>query len=310
MNILFISSIDKADLWQQCLSAELPGIRFHIWPDCPVARDEIDYIIAWKPPAGEIRKYPNIKAILSLGAGIDGITCDPELPRDVPIARLVDRCLTEGMTEYVVYWVLHHHRRMGDYAGMMAAKEWDNYLQADTQTTTVGVLGLGELGGDAARALSALHFDVLGWSRTQKSIEGVTCLAGESGFDEIVAKSQTLICLLPLTEQTSSILNAGTFATMPEGGVVINCARGGHLVDDDLIAALDSGHLSAAVLDVFHTEPLAGDHPFWDHPKITMTPHMASLTVPQSAARYMADNIRRVEQGEKPLNLIDLSKGY
>jgi glyoxylate/hydroxypyruvate reductase len=310
MNILFISGVDKADLWKQCLCAELPDINFFVFPDCPVGREEIDYIIAWKPPAGEIAKYPNIKAVLSLGAGVDGITCDPDLPLNVPISRLIDRCLTQGMTEYVVYWALHHHRRMGDYARMMKARQWDNYLQGDTEKTTVGVLGIGELGGDAAKALSALHFDVLGWSRSSKSIEGVTCLFGQQGFDEIVGKSRILICLLPLTDQTAGILDANVFSNMPQGSVIINCARGGHLVDEDLISALDSGQLSAAVLDVFHTEPPNQDHPFWEHPQIDMTPHMASLTVPQSAARYIADNIRRVERGEDPLNLIDLSKGY
>ncbi len=310
MNVLFISTVDKADLWQQCMVAELPDINFFAWPDCPTPAGKIDYIIAWKPPTGEIAKYPNIKAVLSLGAGIDGITCDPDLPRNVPISRLVDRCLTQGMTEYVLYWVLHHHRRMGDYAEMIKNRNWDNYLQADTETTTIGVLGLGELGGDAARALSALHFDVLGWSRSQKSIPGVTCFSGPDGFDKIVEKSEILICLLPLTEQTTGILNVDTFAKMPMGSVIINCARGGHVVDGDLILALDSGRLSAAVLDVFHQEPPTGNHPFWTHPMITMTPHMASLTVPQSAARYMAENIRRVERGEDPLNLIDLSKGY
>ncbi len=310
MNILFMSTVDKADLWKQCLTAELPGINIYVYPDCPVAREDIDYVIAWKPPAGEIAKYPNIKAILSLGAGIDGITCDPDLPRNVPISRLVDRCLTQGMTEYVVYWVLHHHRRMDDYARMIAAREWDNYIQADTEQTPVGVLGLGELGGDAAKALSALNFDVLGWSRSAKSINGVTCLHGADGYDEIVSKCRMLVCLLPLTEDTRGILNADTFAGMPKDSVIINCARGGHLVDQDLLAALDSGHLAGAVLDVFHSEPPDPSHPFWAHPKVTMTPHMASLTVPQSAARYMADNIRRVERGEAPLNLIDLSKGY
>jgi glyoxylate/hydroxypyruvate reductase A len=310
LNILFISSVDKADLWKQCMIAELPGINFYIWPDTAPSKQDIDYIVAWKPPAGEIAKYPNIKAILSLGAGIDGITCDPDLPRDVPISRLVDRCLTQGMTEYVIYWVLHHHRRMGDYAEMMASGGWEEYLQSDTETTTVGVLGLGELGGDAARALSALHFDVLGWSRSEKSIDGVTCLHGLDGFDEIVSRSSMLICLLPLTEQTAGILNSDTFAKMPKNSIIINCARGAHVVDEDLISALDSGHLAGAVLDVFHQEPLPKNHSYWTHPKVTMTPHMASLTVPQSAARYMADNIRRVERGEDPLNLIDLSKGY
>jgi len=310
MNVLFVSTVDKAALWKQCLLAELPDINLFFHPDGPVANDQVDYAIAWKPPAGVLAKYPNLKAILSLGAGIDGIVCDPNLPQNVPISRLVDRCLTQGMTEYIIYWVLHYHRRMGDYADMIAAREWENFTQADTQQTTVGVLGLGELGGDAARALSALHFNVLGWSRSPKMIDGVTCLHGSDGFDEIVARSQTLICLLPLTAETEGILNADVFARMPAGSVVINCARGGHVVDEELLASLENGHLSRAVLDVFHHEPPDRTHPFWTHPKVTMTPHMASLTVPQSAARYMADNIRRVERGQPPLNVIDLNKGY
>jgi len=310
MKLVFMSQVDKASLWEKHLKAELPELEFSIWPEGTENPDEVDYVLAWKPPAGEIAKFKNLKAILSLGAGVDGIVCDPDLPKNVPISRLVDRCLTQGMAEYITYWVLHHHRRMGDYAASMADKNWINYLQADTEERNIGILGLGELGSDAARALTAFNFKVSGWSRSSKTRDGVTCFFGADGLKEIIAQSEILICLLPLTDETESILNTDLFAQMPENSVLINCARGAHLVDDDLITALDSGHLSAAVLDVFHVEPPNPNHPFWDHPKITMTPHMASLTVPSSAALYIADNIRRVERGELPLNLLDLDKGY
>jgi len=305
-----MSNVDKASLWKKFLKAELPDLNFQKWSEHTFAPEDVDYVLAWKPGAGEIAKFKNLKAILSLGAGIDGIVCDPELPKDVPVSRLVDRCLTQGMTEYIAYWVLHFHRRMGEYAASMADGNWVNYLQADTEERNIGILGLGELGSDAARALTAFNFRVSGWSRSPKSQDGVTSFHGADGLKNIVAESEILICLLPLTDETSGILNAGLFAGMPKGSVLINCARGAHLVDSDLIEALDTGHLSAAVLDVFHEEPPKPDHPFWDHPNVTMTPHMASLTVPSSAAIYIADNIRRVERGELPLNLIDLDKGY
>jgi len=310
LNIIFISGTDKDSIWKRCLEDELPGAHVYVYPDCPLAKKDIDYAVVWNPPAGELATYPGLKAILSLGAGIDGIVSDPGLPKDVPIIRLVDRCLTQGMTEYVLYWVLHFHRRMGEYAEMMAARRWDDFFQADTAKTKVGVLGLGELGSDAAKALSALNFQVAGWSRSAKSIDGVTCLHDAAGFAEVLSGSSILICLLPLTPQTEGILNAAAFAELPRGAVVVNCARGGHLIDADLLSALDSGQLSAAVLDVFHSEPLPQEHPFWAHPKIHMTPHMASLTTPQSAVLFLAENIRRIERGVPALSRIDLGRGY
>jgi len=310
MRLLFISEWDKADLWKDSLQAELPELEFRLWPDGAEPRDEIDYALVWKPPAGVLRTFPNLRAILSLGAGIDGILCDPELPAGVPVSRLVDRCLTQGMTEYVVYWTIHYHRRMGEYAADMTEGRWRNFLQADTEQRPVGILGLGELGSDAARALKALNFQVLGWSRTPKTIVGVETFHGADGLTDMVSRSEILVCLLPLTPETEGLLNRALFDRMPDGSFLINCARGGHLIESDLIPALDSGKLAGVTLDVFSEEPLPKDHPFWSHPKLVMTPHMASLTVPSSAAAYIADNIRRVERGEAPLNVIDPEAGY
>ena len=310
LRLLFISQEDRADPWREALTEQLPELEFRLWPDDDGAPEEIDYALVWKPPAGELKRYPNLKAILSLGAGIDHLAADPELPTHIPTSRLVDRCLTQGMTEYVLYWVIHYHRHMSPYADMRARHEWRHIPQVDPRRRRVGLLGLGELGGDAAEKLVGLDYDVAGWNRTAKNISGVTSFHGADGLAPFLARTDILVCLLPMTEQTRGIINRQNLAQLPEGAVFINCARGAHVVDDDLLAALDSGQLSAATLDVFHTEPLPADHPYWTHPHVVVTPHMASLTVAHSAGAYIADNIRRVERGELPLNTVDFSAGY
>lgn len=310
MNLLFMSGVDNADSWRDALCNELPEVDFRIWPDDAEPREEIDYVLAWRPQPGELRKFPNLKAILSLGAGIDGIFCDPDLPEDVPVVRLVDRCLTEGMSEYVIYWTLHYHRHFGAYTAMVADGEWDNLPQHDTNLRRVGILGLGELGGDAARKLATLGFDVAGWSRSEKDIPWIIGFSGAEGLTPFLNRSEILVNLLPLTPETEGIINKDTLAALPEGAVVINPARGGHVVDEDLLAALESGHVAAATLDVFHEEPLPKDHPYWKHPNVAVTPHIASLTVPHSAAEFIAENIRLIEAGKPPLNVVDREKGY
>lgn len=310
MKLLFISKEDKIAPWRQSLAEEMPELEFCAWPKEFNDPAEIDYALVWKPPAGLLKTLPNLKAILSLGAGVDHLSADPDLPRHIPVSRLVDRCLTQGMSEYVLYWVLHYHRDMGAYAAMAARHEWGQIRQVDPRHRRIGILGLGELGGDAAAKLAMLDFDVAGWSRTEKSIPGVTSFFGEDRLGAFLARTDILICLLPMTTHTRGIINADTLARLPEGAVFINCARGAHVVDHDLLAALDQGHLRAATLDVFHEEPLPADHPYWSHPKVTVTPHVASLTIPHSAAAYVADNIRRVERGEPMLNVVDFSAGY
>ena len=310
MKLLFISGVDKAKLWRDEMLKQLPELDFRAWPDDTGEADEIDYALVWKPPVGELARYPNLKAILSLGAGVDHIFLDPELPDGVPIVRLVDRCLTEGMSEYVLYWGLHYHRHFKAYAEMVAERRWDNLLQHDTRRRRVGILGLGELGSDAAVKLAGLGFDVAGWSRTAKEISGVASFAGADGLTPFLNRTEILVCLLPLTAETEGVINADVLARLPQGAYLINPARGGHVVDEDLLAALDSGHVAGATLDVFHTEPLPAEHPFWDHPKVVVTPHMASLTVPHSAAENVADSIRDIEAGRTPKNVVDPSVGY
>ena len=224
--------------------------------------------------------------------------------------KLRNRQLGQGMTEYILYNVIHYHRKMGDYAAQQAAGTWKALRQVDPRNRRIGIMGLGELGRDAAEKMLPLEFDIKSWSRTPKDMAGVTSYHGNEGFNTFLARTDILICLLPLTNATRGIINAETLAKLPEGAVVINCARGGHVVDDDLLAALDSSHIAGACLDVFSEEPLPADHPYWTHPKVRMTPHTASLTDAHSAAAYVAENIRRVERGESPLNIVDLEAGY
>lgn len=310
MALLFSSKTDDAARWQKALKKELPDLDFRVWPDGVGDAGDIEYALVWGPKRGALREFPNLKAIFSLGAGVDHLMGDRDLPDDVPIVRLVDPALTTGMSEYVLYWVLHFHRRMGDYMRYSRKAKWKKLAQVGPKQRRVGIMGLGVIGADAASKLRALDFDVAGWTRDHMNLPGVPTFDGRQGLKDFLARTEIVICLLPLTPETKGILNAEAFAQMPEGAVVINGARGGHVVDDDLLAALESGHLKAAVLDVFPTEPLPEDHPFWRHPKIVVTPHVASLTMPETAAKSVADNIKRMKKGEPPEPLVDRQKGY
>lgn len=310
MRFLFLSSADKVDPWREAMREKFPDAGFDVWPNEVEDKAAYDYAIVWKPPVGELKTFPNLKAILSLGAGVDGILVDTELPNHLPIVRMVDRCLTEGMSEYVLYWTIHYHRKMDVYARWTSEGRWKQLRQIDTRHRKVGFLGLGELGTDAAKKVAALGFDVAGWSRSEKHIDGITSYYGDDGLTPFLNRSEILIVLLPLTDSTRGIINAENLAALPEDACIINCARGAHVVDDDLLAALDSGHIRAATLDVFHTEPLPNDHPYWTHPKVVVSPHMASLTVASSAADWMEQNIKLIEAGEAPLNTVDLKRGY
>ncbi len=312
MALLFSSKNDDADRWRDILVRELPDLEFRVWtPDGEGIGDpaDIEYVLAWGPKPGAFKDLPNLKCILSLGAGVDHLI-GKDLPPGVPVVRLMDPGLTRGMSEYVIYWVLHHHRRMGEYAQGSTDKRWQQFPQADTRTRRIGIMGLGVLGQDAANKLAALEFDVAGWSRNAKTIDGIETFHGEAGFKGFLKTTEILVCLLPLTPETVGIINSETLNQLPDGAVFINAARGGHVVDDDLIQALDDGPLSAAVLDVFHIEPLPQDHAFWDHPQVMVTPHAASLTMPETATLVVADNIRRIRSGQPPEPIVDPKTGY
>lgn len=310
MAILFSSTSDDPDAWRKMLAAELgadPDLR--VWPDTGEA-DEIDVALVWRAEAGMLAGFPNLRLIQSLGMGVDHVFADPDLPPGVPVARLIDPDMVRQMSEYVLHAVLRHHRGIDRYDAQQRAGEWLKHPLADTEATRVGVLGLGAIGADTAMRLRDLGFKVAGWSRGPKSVAGIESFHGSGGFMPFLARSAILVCLLPLTPETKGILDARAFAGLPRGAYVVNLARGAHLVEADLLAALDSGQISGAALDVFETEPLPAGHPFWHHPKVHVTPHIAGLTNPRTAAAQVAENIRRVRTGQPPFNLVDPAKGY
>ena len=309
MTLLFYSTVDSAARWRAQLERLTGELDIRVWPEIGDPAD-IDYALVWRPEPGLLAALPNLKLILSLGAGVDHLLGDPQLPRHLPIVRLVDPHMTAAMSEYVTLQVLRLHRGDLDYRAQQQAKEWRELDQKNAADRRVGILGFGELGQDAAIQLRALGFDVAGWSRSEKTAAGIACHAGAAGLPRLLARSEILVCLLPLTGETEGILNTSTLALLPQGAALVNAARGAHLVEEDLLAALASGQLSGAVLDVFHEEPLPAGHPFWHHPRIVVTPHVAAFTNPQTAAPIILDNIRRFEAGRPLLNRVDPARGY
>ncbi len=309
MALLFKSDLDRAGNWERSLKSCDPDLDLRVWPDAGDPND-IDYALVWQPPPGELRTYPNLKVIFSVGAGIDHLSSDPDLPEGVPIVRMVEPGLTAGMGEFVVMSALAHHRFMLDYAQQARAEVWEEISQISTASRRVGIMGLGVLGRGAAEKLAPFGFPLVGWSRSPKQVPGVACYHGQDGLKPFLAGCDILVCLLPLTAETRGILNAETLAAMPRGAAVINVARGGHLVEEDLLAALESGQISGATLDVFREEPLPKGHPFWQHPRVVLTPHIASMTIPETAAKAVMDNIQRFEAGQPLTDVVDLDRGY
>jgi glyoxylate/hydroxypyruvate reductase A len=273
--------------------------------------EDVDYVFSFRPQHGVLKTFPRLKAIFSLGAGVDAFLADPDFPKQVPLVRFVDPQLSTEMAQYVVMQVLRQHRMQAAFDAMQKQGKWSQMmLPRKTADTRIGILGLGEIGTMAGERLRDLGFPVFGWSRTRKFVEGIKSFAGDSEFAEFLGLSDFLICLAPLTPQTRGILNAETFGKLPQGAYVINVARGGHLKEPDLIPAIDSGHLSGATLDVFETEPLPETSPLWRHPKIIVTPHVAAISDPAVAVRYVIDGIALVERGARHPSTVDVGRGY
>ncbi len=309
MSMLFMAPKLKADSWVKHLRRQDPELDLKVWPD-DGPPERIEFILSWKHPLGEFRKYPNLKCIASLGFGVDHILRDPDLPPGVPVTRLVDAAMTRAMSEYVLAAVLNHTRNFTHFLRNQARGVWKPRVPLQASEVRVGIMGLGTLGRNAAAMLLSQGFPVAGWSRTLKQIEGMRSFAGPEGLDAFLAQSDILVCLLPLTPATGNILDRRVFSRLPAGAYLINAARGDHLVEEDLLAAIESGQLSGACLDVFRTEPLPAGHPFWGHPRIVVTPHIASLTYPAAVAPQIIANYQRVRAGRAPLNVIDFEKGY
>jgi glyoxylate/hydroxypyruvate reductase len=309
VTILFCSESESPEPWRLVCARAFPDMAFRVWPDTG-AKDAIRYALAWKQPPRSLAQLPNLKAILVLGAGVDTVLSDPGLPGDVPVIRLVDAGLPGPMAEYALYAVLHFQRRMADYFEQQRDAIWRPREELLARQWPVGVMGLGVIGATVAQRIAAQGYPVAGWSSSGKSVTGIEVFAGAPGLEPFLACTRALVNVLPLTPQTRGILNARTFAAMPRGSYVVNIGRGGHVVEADLIAALDSGQLAGAMLDVFDQEPLPATHPFWRHPKVIVTPHVAAPTLASESEAQVVENIRRLERGARPLGLVDRDRGY
>jgi glyoxylate/hydroxypyruvate reductase A len=307
--LLFCSNADRDDWWRETLTAEIPGLDFRVWPETGNV-SEIDYALVWKPETGVLATLPNLRTIFSLGAGVDHIFADSELPRGVPVCRVVNPNMAMRMTEWVVMHVLLHHRRHREYDRQQQQKVWQELPQPHAGERRVGVMGLGELGGDAAQKLAMLGFDVAGWSRSPRDVPGVTGFHGSDGIGPFLARTDILVCLLPLTDATRNIVDHGLLAQLPKGASFINAGRGGQVVEEDLLAALQSGQLSETTLDVTQIEPLPQDSPLWDHPQVTLTPHIAAFSDPRALVEQVVENIRRDMAGEPLINTVNPERGY
>ncbi len=308
MTLLFKRDMLDPEPLLAALAKIMPQREVRVFPDVE-PRADIEYALVYGPPPGLLASLPNLKAIFSLWAGIDHMASDPDLP-PVPVIRMVESSMTATMTIHVVQQVLNLHTQAAVYRAQQAERHWEQDELTAPWDRRVGILGLGSLGRDAAEKLAELRFDVAGWSRSPKEIEGISCYHGEDGLAGFLERTDILVCLLPLTGATEGILNAAHFAGLPRGSSIVNCARGGHLVEADLLSALDTGQLAGAALDVFNEEPLPKDHPFWGHPKIVVTPHVAAFSVPETAVESVVANIERMEKGEPPLYAVDFDRGY
>jgi len=275
---------------------------------------EVHYAAVWKPKPGELAGFPNLRVIFNLGAGVDALMADKSLP-DVPLVRVAVADLTDRMAEYVVLHVLMHHRQEPYLRESQRARRWAPKFQYAAGAMSVGIMGLGTLGANAADILRRLGFRVSGWSRSAKNIDGVACFHGADGFDAFLRQTDILVCLLPLTSDTRHILNRAVFAKLSRNGplgapVLINAGRGGLQNEADILACLDDGTLGGASLDVFETEPLPAESPFWDHPKVVLTPHNAADTDPDEISKYVARQMARFEAGGALENVVDRGREY
>ncbi|APG60290.1 2-hydroxyacid dehydrogenase [Christiangramia salexigens] len=309
MSMLIVCPGKDPENWVKALENQHPGLNIYVYPE-DHDKEEVEFALTWNHPRGLFKNYPNLKVIASMGAGVDHITQDPGLPEDVKITRIVDEMISEDMSDYVLSQVMNHIRGLHEYTKMQQEKKWDRFQYKRPKDTKIGIMGLGVLGNAVADKLNKNGFQIYGWSKTEKTCDNVTSFHGKDQLDEFLENSEILVCLLPLTKDTENILNANLFDRLPEGAYVINAARGQHLVEHDLMEMIDNGHLSGASLDVFREEPLPEEHPFWEHSKINITPHIASLTNPNSVVAQIVENYERMKEEEPLKNKIELDKGY
>lgn len=308
MAFLFKSDPNRGRVWREAFARLAPDVEFRTWPEIGQASD-VRYLAAWTVTRDLLDGLPNLEVLFSVGAGVDQLDLS-QVPDRVKVVRMIEPGLTDGMVQYATFATLALHRDMLDYRQAQAEARWAPRHMVPADRRRVGVMGLGNLGMAVLSALRPFGFQLKGWSRSGGEIDGVEVHAGADALPAFLAQCDILICLLPLTEETRGILCRTTFDLLPSRAAIINVGRGAHLVEADLLAALDSGHLSGAVIDVLATEPAGADHPFWRHPRILLTPHIASATRADSSAEVLIANIRRHQAGEAMLGQVDRARGY
>ncbi|MEQ9378870.1 MAG: glyoxylate/hydroxypyruvate reductase A [Imperialibacter sp.] len=308
MSIVIIAPNRDLSRWIREFNNADESLDVRIWPETG-DQSEVTCAVVWGHPTGSLTAFPNLKLICSMGAGVDHVLKDPELPDSVPVVRIVDEGLSFSMSNYIVSAVLYHHRRFEKYLADKKAHIWDQPSPPEVDCR-IGIMGFGVLGQDAGRKLKALGFDVFGYANSRKKVDGIQCFAGEGELSAFLREINVLVCLLPATPETKGVLNKKFFEGMNRGTYLINAARGHHQVTDDIIGAIDNGTLSGAFLDVFEKEPLQTDHPIWGHPKVFITPHIASITNPGAAAPQIVANYKAMMEGQPLKNTIDRDRGY
>jgi glyoxylate/hydroxypyruvate reductase A len=307
VRLIVYTAGDDAPAWAAALRKALPEAQVAAWP-APVGG--ADYALVWKPPPQLLRELQGVKAIFNLGAGVERLTCEPTVPTGAHLVRLEDAGMAQQMAEYVCHAVLRRYREFDVYAEQQRAGLWRARPRTRAGTFGVGLLGLGVLGKAVASALLPFGFALRAWSRTPRQMAGVATYAGAGELEALLAQTQVLVCLLPLTPATQGLLDFATLSRLPRGACVVNVARGALVVDDDLLALLDSGHLAGAMLDVFGDEPLPPTHRFWHHPRVALTPHVAAVTLVDEAVAQIADKIRRLEAGLPITGVVARDHGY
>lgn len=308
MALLYKADPVRGEQWKRLFAEHAPDIEWRAWPDIGDPKD-IRYLAAWQAPDDLETRLPNLEVLFALSAGVDQLDLD-RLPTSLPVVRLLDPGITRGMCEYASFAVLSLHRDMLRYRQQQVARCWQAHLLQPAAQRRVGVMGLGMQARQILATLQTFGFALSGWARSEHRIAGVDCFAGDEQLPAFLGQCDIVLCVLPLTEQTKGILNRQLFQHLPKGAALVNMGRGGHLIEEDLLEALASGQLSAAVLDVLQQEPAAPDHPFWQHPQILLTPHIAAMTQPESAFGVLLDNIRRHQRGESMLGQIDPQRRY
>ena len=308
MSLAIIAPGGDRTIWLEYFKKADPSLKVEVWPEIEDV-NEVTCAMTWKHPLGDLKRYPSLQLICSMGAGVDHIFRDPDLPSGVPITKVVDKHLSRDMSNYVINAVINYQR---DFIELYQAQEKAQWLTSHRwpKQLSIGIFGMGTLGQDSARKLTALEFEVHGFSRSKKTVEGVHSYHGSDQLDQFLKAINVLVCMMPLTAATRGILNKDLFKKLNHGTYLINVARGEHIVDEDLIQAIDEGIISGALLDVFHEEPLPLSHPFWTKKEIVITPHNASVTDPVSVTDQIVANYRKIETGERFDHLIDLLSGY